>query len=471
MKSQQLKTIILSLAALFPFYANAQTCGTLFFDKYNPRQHWENPANTPEGKFYIGMPVLSNISVAGGNNLFTFNDLFRNITRDGEVRTVPIISRDLDEMDNFLKKIKFNERVFASYRINLLEAGFKIKEEHYFTIGLSNRMESMVVVPNQFFKLFFNGMPDNEPFDFKLNKLSATANVFSEVALGYSRPLNDKISIGGKFKILVGHASLQTNLKGLKMVGSDEEWSLRGDGSIYGNIPGIQIITKADQTIDKIAFDDSNIKEIVKSQGGGVAVDLGVTYQMTPHLKIAGSILDLGFVKWKGCNVNLKKSKDLVFRGIEYEIGNDSTNFLKELGDDFATAYEVDNTSHPYTSQLSMKFNLGAEYTFWEDRIGVGVLSKTSIYRRTIWEDFMITANFRPFRWVSASLAYNIGNGQWNNLNAALDFNLGPVNLYFAMDNIPFRLGKINDAVFPIKTKEIRMTTGMSFIFGYKDKD
>lgn len=471
MKLKSISKLIFASVILSSMHANAQTSGTLFFDSYNPRQHWENPANTPEGKFYIGMPALSNISVAGGNKLFAFDDLFRNITRDSVTRTVPIISEDLDETDNFINRIKFNERLNASYRINLIECGFRIKDEHYFTFGISNRMESMVIVPNQFFKLFFNGMSNHEVYDFNINKLSATANIFSEVDLGYSRTIGEKLNVGGKLKLLFGHGSLQTKLQDLKVTGSEHEWCIKGEGDIYGSIPNVKVIANNDKTIKEFRIDDdAEATSWVQRRGFGLGLDLGATYQVFDNLKVAASLLDFGFIKYKEANIHLKKANDFIFKGIDYEIGNDSTDFLKEIGEDLEKAYEVDNSLEGYTTHLSLKFNLGAEYNFWENRVSVGVLSRTHIFCRSLWEEFYITANFRPFRWVSTSLAYNIGNGQWNNLNAALDFNLGPVNLYFAMDNIPFRLGKINDAVFPIKTRSISFSTGMAFVMGYKEK-
>lgn len=469
MKNKNILRLVIAFV-LFPIMVNAQTSSTVYFDPYNPRQHWENPACQPEGKFYIGMPALSTIAFSAGNNQFAFNDFFRNITKDGVTRTVPTISRDLDLTEDFLKKFKFNERINANYRINLIDFGFRLKEEHYITVGVANRMQTNVIIPKKLANLFLSGMADHNVFDFDIDKLSANVNVYSEIALGYSKNLTDKINVGGKVKVLLGHGSIHTDLKKLKLTAGEDEWAIRGDGSIYASIPGLEITPTEENTIDGIKFnDDQEIKEIVKPHGGGAAVDLGVTYQMTPELTFSGSILDLGFIRWNS-NTQLRKKQDFAFQGVKYEIGNDSINFFDELGEELSEMYEVVEKTNSYTTHLALKINLGAEYAFWENRVGVGLLSRTSFISRTVMEEIFISANFRPFRWVSTSLAYNIGNGQWNNLNAALDFNLGPVNLYFAMDNIPFRLGKINDAVFPIKTRSISFSTGMAFVMGYKEK-
>lgn len=113
----------------------SQLSNTLYFNDYNPRQHWLNPSFRPEGKFYVGMPALSTIAVGGGNSRLTFEDIFQNVTVNGEKKTVLFFDKNADSegYENFLKKMKYNERIFASYRLHLLEFGFRIKEKGYAT--------------------------------------------------------------------------------------------------------------------------------------------------------------------------------------------------------------------------------------------------------------------------------------------------------------------------------------------------
>ncbi|MBR4970989.1 MAG: hypothetical protein IKY58_04365, partial [Paludibacteraceae bacterium] len=135
--------IFAALSLGLPLFS--QLSNTLYFNDYNPRQHWLNPAFRPEGKFYIGMPAISTIAVGGGNSRLTFDDIFQNATIDGEKKTILFFDKNASESsyENFLKKMKFNERIFASYRVNLLEFGFRIKEKGSATFGLSNRLETM----------------------------------------------------------------------------------------------------------------------------------------------------------------------------------------------------------------------------------------------------------------------------------------------------------------------------------------
>ena len=207
------KFISVFVALSFGVSLYAQLSNTLYFNDYNPRQHWLNPSFRPGGKFYVGMPFLSTIAVGGGNSRLTFDDVFQNVTINGEKKTVLFFDKNADSegYENFLKKMKYNERIFASYRLHLFEFGFRIKEKGYVTFGLSNRLESMVVLPNEVFGLVFEGM-ENEPYDWNLDKLSTDATLFTELALGYSHRINDKLEVGGKFKYLYGSITINKSL-------------------------------------------------------------------------------------------------------------------------------------------------------------------------------------------------------------------------------------------------------------------
>ncbi len=471
MKISFMKTFACIAFATCSLFVNAQISNTLYFDKYNPRQHKVNPSFQPEGKFYIGMPGLSMIGVAGGNSRFTFDDIFQNVEINGEKSTVLFMDRNSSGMDNFLNKLKFKERVFAAYRIDLIDFGLRLKHNDYLTVGISNRMETMVIVPHQIPGIVFGGMANHEVYDFRLNRLSASSTVFSEIAVGYSKKVNEKLSLGGKFKFLLGHDNLYTDFYKVKLIGNEQKWSLKGDASIHGSIPGLRFVPNETGQIDEVEFDDDqSVSCYIKPKGYGAALDLGVSYQVLPYLQLSAGVLDLGFIRWNKELVQLDKKNDFVFDGASYDINDDSTNYFKDYGEQLKDLYQVNENPKAYTSSLCAKFNVGAEFSLWKDRIGLGVLSKTYLFRRTAWEEFLLSASFRPNRWVSLSVTYGLFDGEWNNLSAGLDLNLGPVNLYMAMDNIPLRYAKCDDVKFPSNDRSLRANLGLAFVFGYKDR-
>lgn len=472
MKIRHFQLILLGLCSLiFPTLSYAQLSNTLYFSQHNPRQHRVNPATQPEGKFYVGVPALSALGVKAGNSRFSFQDLFQNIEVDGQKRTVFILDEHAHSVEDFYKKIKYKERLFASYDISLLDFGFRLKHNDYITVGVNTRMEAMAIIPHQFPDWFLHGMENREEYDFRLDKLSASALIFTEVAMGYSRVFDEDWHLGAKVKFLLGHGNVHTDFFNAELTGSEQEWALKGDAAIRGALPGLQIITDEKGRIKEVAFDgDQPLSSYTRPKGFGAALDLGVTYQLLPQLQLSASLLDLGIIRWGRDLVSLEKSSNFVYKGVEYDINNDTIDYYGEYKNQIDNFYTVNESPHNYSTSICAKILIGGEYAFWDGRVGVGILSKTSFYHRTAWEELVVSANFRPNRWVGASLAYNLFDGQWSNLSAGLNLNLGPVNLNMAVDNIPFKYGKTNGVLHPTDKRSVGAMVGLAVVCGYKEK-
>ena len=472
-KSKFLKKAALSsFFAATAFGAHAQLSNTLYFDQNNLRQHYVNPASQPIGKFYIGMPVLSTIAVSGGNSDVAFQDIFYNIKRDGKNVTTLFFDKDVNKTKDFLDLMSGQERVFASYRLNLIDFGFRTHERNYITFGIANRMETAAFMPESFSHFAFEGMKNGQSYNFDADKLSVSSTVFTEFALGFSRKVTEQLEVGAKLKYLYGHANVVTDFSDLKLYGSEDKWYIKGDASIHGAVPGLEIVEDEDHKVDDVDFnDDLDVSEYVKPQGGGFAVDLGANYQLLPQLKLSASLVDFGFIHWKKNLVQLDKTNDFVYDGIDYDINKPDDDYYDEYGDMLEDMYRVNNKPDKYFTHLTSKVYLGGEYSFWDNRLGLGALSKTYFYRGNVWEDFLVSANFRPWKQLSATLTYNLFDKEWNNLGAAINLNAGPVNLWVAFDHIPLKFAKSDDIMFPSNIRNFRANLGLAFLFGYgKDK-
>lgn len=470
------KSSLYRLFATFSFCglcatASAQLSNTLFFDKYNPRQQWTNPAEQPVGKFYIGFPALSTIGVTAGNSDLVFTDVIKNIYRDGRNQSVLFCDKDANGTTDFLKAFNGNERVFAAYRLNLIDFGFRLREKNYVTFAISNRMETVAKVPGAFADFALSGMQDGRVYDFDANDLSVNSTLFTEFAVGFSRKVNEQLTVGGKLKFLYGHANIKTDFKDIQITGSEDMWCIKGDASVHGAVPGLKIIDDENGKIDSVDFDDDNMStsDYIKPQGKGFAVDLGATYQLLPQLKLSASVVDLGFIHWTKNLLEVDKTKDFFYDGVDYDINDDSTDYWQPYQDVLENMCSDNKNPDSYWSMLTAKIYAGAEYSFWQDRLGLGLLSKTYILNGYAWEDVVASANFRPWKQLTATLTYNMFDGEWNNIGAGLNFNAGPVNLWCAVDNIPLKYGKTEDDVmFPSNTRYVRANFGLAFMFGYK---
>ncbi len=454
------------------FSANAQT-NSLYFMKWNPQQHQLNPAFHPEGKFYIGMPALSSLNFNVGNNNLVFTDVLQNVTVDGKKKTVLFIDKNAKDgsIDNFLDAMGNSTRIFYDHRINLIDFGFKVGKG-FTTFNVTNRAMTNVLLPKAIPSLALKGIEEGESFKLDGNDLAVDLTAFTEIGLGYSRSINDKLDVGAKLKFLYGHGNVTTDFKDINITGNETVWKIEGKGDVKAAIPGIQIFENEKSQIDSVTFDeDIEPREFTKPQGFGMAVDLGATYKLMPQLTVSASVLDLGFIHWSKNLHKLNKKGDFIWDGIAFDINDDEdTDYGEKYQDMVDAMFDVDNSPAAYNTWLNTKFLLGGEYTFWNDRLGLGLLAKGQFYRGKLYGNGTASVNFRPWKQLSATVTYGMFDGEWNNLGAGLNLNAGPVNLFCAVDNIPFKYAKSDGALIPSNTESVQVSLGMNLYFGYMPK-
>lgn len=464
-------TILVAASSAF-----AQMSSTLYFMEKNPLLNNLNPSFQPEDKMYIGVPALSLISVNAGNNKLTFDDVYVPRYIDGKNTTVLFLHPAAQgEVYNVLNKIGQRDRIFADYNIQLLSFGMRIKEKSYVSFSLNNKADINVCIPRQVLKsaLLSSERGLDDKYAFGLSKLSVSANVYSEVALGYSYQFSEYLTVGAKLKYLYGHAGVRTDLKDVDLTISKDEWTFTGDGGVDAAIPGIIINKDEEGKFKDVSFDDNaSASDLAKSSGAGVAMDLGITFQPWRYLKFTGSIVDLGFIHWSKNLHSLKKKNDFVYNGITYDIHDrDTADVWAPYEDMLNDMYVVDEGNESFNSMLTCKAFVGAEYSFLENKMSIGALSKTYFYHGAASEEFMMSYNYRPNRIVSASLSYSLTEGEFSNLGLGLNFNLGPVNLFMAMDQIPLRYAKGDGIMVPTRTRYVTYSSGMNIVLRDKERE
>ncbi|MBQ0029717.1 MAG: OmpA family protein [Bacteroidales bacterium] len=471
MKTNNIIKLCAMAGAMWASGALAQDASTAYFMKWSTLQHYQNPAFQPTNKFYIGMPALGSFNLKAGNNCFNLTDIVKNVNVNGEKQTVLFFDKNAKGgIQNFLDNLKDNLNIYEEYRISLIDFGFKLNRG-YVTFNLSNRSDVHVSVPRAIPTLAFEGMSEGKTYNFDADELSLNATLYTEVAAGYSQKINDKLTVGGKLKYLYGHANVMSDFSDMKITGSEDEWRISGDGSIYASIPGLEITEDEKGKIDKIDFnDDLKADDYAKSNGNGFAVDLGGTYQILPQLQLSASLTDLGFIRWSKNLHQIDKVRDFRYNGVTYDINDDTTKYWEEYQDMLEDMFEQKKKAKSYTSLLTAKVNLGAEYSVWEDRLGFGVLSKTYINQGYLDEDFRISANFRPFKTISLSASYGMFDGAWNSIGLGMNLNAGPVNLYWMIDHTPLHFAESKDYAIPSKARFLQASLGLNFIFGDPNK-
>lgn len=466
-------TMLVTVSSAF-----AQMPSTLYFMDQNPLIHNFNPSFQPTDKMYIGMPGLSLVSVNAGNSKLAFEDIYVPRTIDGKNTTVLFLHPEAkNELRNVMNKISPRDRIFADYNVQLLNFGMRIKDKSYVSFSFSNRMEMNTILPRELFKaaLMSEENGSDSEYSFGLGKFSSTMNCYSELAFGYSYAFSDRFQVGAKLKYLIPHAGYRTDFKDIDLYVSKDEWRFTGDGEIDASMPGLEIYQDEAGKIDSVDFnDDVKSGDFTKSKGAGVALDFGVTYTPIKNIKLSASVLDLGFVHYGKELHKVKKQGDFIYNGLKYDIDDiherDSADLWDPYQEMLDNMYVVDE-SEGYNSMLTAKALLGVEYSFYENKMSVGALSKTYFLRGCASEEIMLAYNYRPSRIVEATASYTVTNGMFSNIGLGVNLNLGPVNLFLAADQIPLRYAKGGGKTIPTRTRAANFAMGLNFLIRDKERE
>lgn len=466
--------------------AIAQESSMLYFSKHNPVRHNLNPAFMPDGyKVYVGIPGLSNIDVFAGNNSYILNDFCK--IKNGDVYSVfdSIPGKGIKDV---LSEAKRTIKANASTSINILNFGFTIKEKHFINFGINFKTDVSASVPSPWIENMFDTQDLSKlKGSFDLGRTTSDVNLYTEFALGLAEKLDEKSTVGVKFKYLLGHVSAHLDMSDVKIKMDYDEWILKGKGEMYVSWPVLQInnmdngqlyfdITQKEvkNSLGEVVDYEYDIDpmDFVKPQGHGFAVDLGATYKMLDdRLALSVSLIDLGFLKWNTSaqRIVLDAEDGFTFQAANMQDGETPMNMIDLLLDEFNRVefnkfYYADTAKNlSYRTALTTKLFLGGEYSFLNDKISVGLLSKLYMGRCRTREEFSIIGNFRPHRFVDLSLGYDFVTGAAHNIGLGANFNLGPINLFVAADQIPLKWS----GGLPVHTMGTHVSAGVNMLFGW----
>ena len=467
-------SILLATASII----NAQQVNTLYFLENAPMRHLINPAFQPVSNVYVTLPVIGYSSVWAGNNAFTMKDfIFKDPTTGNTITPLhPNANPD------WLANKPANTIIDMDAYLNLFGLGVRINKNGYFHLNISEHI------------LFNTNLGTNL---FGLNNLNSGivgplsvgvgALAYTDFALGYSHKINDQWTVGGKFKFLVGQAYVSADINDLSLETSLDELHAQGHGNVVVAAPLQWKNLPSDLTqIGNADLIGNDYRNWIKPSGLGAAFDLGVTYKPIKNLQITASVTDLGFIRW----TNLAKgslSMDTTFTGVDLNYSDYVTDF--QIQTDSLTAdltntlsgyvdalhiNEIDNNPKALSKMLTANLHVGVDANFWENRVGVGLHSRTRFYNNRVTEELTFGAAFRPFNWVNIAASYSFINGHWSNIGAAIS--IAPydgIMLTLATDYIPLTYAKASEEKgfsIPYKTPGTNISFGIAIVAGTNKK-
>ena len=235
---------------------SAQNSQVLYYMNL-PQNHFINPALNPANSLFIGLPVLSGISLNVNDNFVKLSDILMK-SRTGD-SVISILNQGYN-IDVFLSKIKERVLIEPHFATQLFSLGFMAGTDGYVFVDITERMEGNLILPSELFQLVLNGNKQFQGKRIDMSSLRGDMKYYREVGLGFSTNLSDKLRIGVKGKLLFGIAGFSIDNRSLGLM-VDNNYLVKFDADLIVNMSApVDIALNPDHTLKSFAFDNSRFK-------------------------------------------------------------------------------------------------------------------------------------------------------------------------------------------------------------------
>lgn len=441
---------LLCISLFFGFLtgARAQSELTLPFLEDVFQSTHTNPAAVPEFRLSIGLPGISSVRAGVTNTGFAINDV---IERRQDTLYV--------SMDKMLGNLKKNNFMYVGGSTDLFHVRLKVKD-FFFSLHATEYAEFRFSYPFDFVNFPWKG--NGEYLGKKVNwkNLGVDAIHYREYGFGLVHHRDKKpLTYGGRAKLLTGFSNVHVKNKDLGLTTEQDMYRIdvMSDAMVHTSLPN---------TGDSTGFDPFSYA--TNFENLGFAIDLGATYRLGKHLDLHLAATNIGFIRWKGNVKNYGLVGGTYFEGFDpvQELYKDTFD-IEAYGDSLASYFETTETENPYTTWLVPHFYAAAQYQLAE---------KTYAGANLFIEPYK---SFRPALTVAVTqkvrtildvvLSYSVQYRSYNNIGMAVMFKPGPVQIYFAGDNL-FRTWTnmtVGDSNFtaPLNARTLNFRFGINLVF------
>ena len=395
------------ISFLLPTAMQAQYLRSSYFMEGSSTRIQLNPALQPK-RGYVNLPGIGSVNAEVATNSLGIQDVIDVFDSDGEFYN----------NDKFYNRLKGMNEVNISANTDVISFGF-YKGKGFWSFNVGARADVDATIPKTMFDYLRATDADNfswsgESFDIRNEKLRL--NAYIEVGAGYSRAINERLTVGGKAKLLLGAGNINLNINQLYMYGKDagidSEFQLKTDAYLEASAKGLDL-EEENGYITDLDYNSFGIS------GYGAGIDLGASYQVMKNLTVSAAILDLGFISWGKSSTQIAESdKNTTIDKNNYSESSDVLDF------DLFGLKKKENKSR--TTSLSPTMVIGGEYVLLNNKLGLGLLSTTRFGQLKTYSELTFSANYRPNTLINTTLSYSMLQG---GETFGIAFKIGPLML------------------------------------------
>ncbi|HTF82150.1 MAG TPA: DUF5723 family protein, partial [Cytophagales bacterium] len=389
-----------------------------------------NVSNHGVHKFSLGLPVIGSIYIGAGNTGFSIpKDVIDSVAvSNGKVTYIT--------KGDFVDGLKAKNMTYVTSSFDLIS--FRIKAKHsYYSFNVTDHQEFRFLYPKDLFGVLRDGNQRYIGQEIILNDFRVNSQYYREYAFGYQHEhVEQKWSYGFRVKLLQGIASLHTS-KSTTSILTEESKVEGNDLTVKSDIVVNTSYSKDWEEMDKLNSGDITRLLLKDFSNLGMALDIGASHKINKRLTIAGSLNNLGFIRWKKNPHNYKFKGEAKFEGVKIDnINNTNGEDLntETVLDSLAESFKFDTTYKSYTSSLVGSSTLTLNYELGRNT-SINALVFANYYR-----GIRLSASIgiqQKLGHLFAVMAYwGAQYGKFDNLGLGIMLKPGPIQLYAICDNL-----------------------------------
>ena len=449
--------------------AQAQYLRSSYFMEGTSARLQLNPGLQPT-KGYFNMPIIGSFNMSASSNVLGTSDII-DLMDSGS---------DLYSNDKLFDRLKADNRLNVNLNTDILSFGW-YRGKGFWSVNVGLRADFGAALAKDMFSMMrtMNGFALEDVAgtnqSYSLSNQTLNMKAYAEVGLGYSRRITEKLTVGGRIKVLLGLARAEMNINQFDLSLdvpnpqytnyadyesrgelSPSDWYGKGysyaaEGNVITTLKGGGMTFDNNGMIDNFDLDAGDLG----IAGSGFGIDLGASYKVWDNLTVSASILDLGFLKWKESETTVAT----VSGGDEVTIN--SENYDRYIGGDFLSFerfdFEEGSPEKVKTkTRLYSTLLLAGEYGLLNNKLSVGAMYTARFAEPKTLNELTFLATFRPKNWLNAAISYSPIQASGKSIGLAVK--LGP--LFVGTDYM----------FFGGNSKSVNGFLGISFPLGGKAK-
>lgn len=382
-----------------------------------------NPALAPERGF-VHLPGIGHIQASVHSNSMGLDDVVEMIENKAE--------SDFFTSDKFFNNLVDVNNASLNAGTDLLAVGWW-SGKGFWTLSMGVKADGYASVPKEWFS-FMRDMKGIQPVDYShytrhIGDEELNFTTYTELAVGYSRKIANRLTIGGRLKGLLGMGNINLKVReaivniDMENLPADFDWShpdptqLIGchgtasfdvDADLESSFEGLSLLSNADGYIDDMDFEAKHMG----IAGCGAAVDLGLDFQVTDAFSLSAAVNDLGFIQWsKGTSQYAhSNTSDMRFdtdRPREFPYFANVAGSGKTLNLDLLRLEKDESAHKSRKTNLASTMAVGGEYKVLRDKLSLGVLFTNRFTKPKNESEITLSANYHPSSLIDVAVSYS----------------------------------------------------------------